>query len=75
MLILGLVKKASAHIRKSYSSHFVCVCACLSVCLSVYLFVCLSVTVLAATYLVYVSKVRQYSVLVGFYRYVLCELC
>ena len=35
---------------------YVCVCVC--VCVSV----CLSVTVLAATYLVYMSKVRQHTV-------------
>ena len=40
--------------RKGYDSRFVCVC------------VCVSVTALAATYLVYMSKVRQYTVSLDF---------
>ena len=42
--------------HEGYDSRFVCVCVCVCVCVSVCLSV--SVTMLAATYLVYMSKVR-----------------
>ena len=42
--------------REGYGSRFVCVCVC--VCVSV----CLSVTALAATYLVCMSKLRHHRV-------------
>ena len=40
--------------REGYGSRFVCVCVCVSVCLSV--------TALAATYLVCMSKLRRHRV-------------
>ena len=45
---------------EGYGSHFVCVCVCVCVCACVC--VCLSVTALAATYLVCMSKLRHHRV-------------
>ena len=54
--------------RKGYGSLCVCVCVCVCACLSVYL----SVTMLAATCLVFMSKISVLGFFVAFSRFSTC---